>query len=207
MKKVVFVLLAVFVLISCGGNGSNSMKKAEKEEDKLEIAISNAENAEITEKEIFLGFRFGMSESQVDSLFEDLLSSNKIYTNSNGSYQYDFNTETYNFHINFVPNYYDGELYEMLYPLTNTLMPSSKDYVFMALPFIRSERGKTFEKFTTKDVLGDEVYTNIKGNLIVSFYSGAKAIMKYSNAPIAKIVSNIEEQKKQEKANESSLNF
>ncbi|MEG2157005.1 MAG: hypothetical protein RRY07_04365 [Bacteroidaceae bacterium] len=205
MKKVLFCLLAVFVLASCGN--ANKNKQTEKEKTKLETAVSNAENAEITETEIFLGFRFGMSEKQVDSLFTELFKAKKIYANRDGSYQCDFNTESYDFNINFMPKYYNGELYEMLYPLTNTLMPSSNDYVFMALPFIRSERGKSFDKFTTKDVLGDEIYTNIKGNLIVSFYSGAKAMMKYSNAPIAKIVSNQEKQKQQDKANESSQNF
>lgn len=206
MKKSLFGLLTICLFVGCNNHGSKTnVKQSEKEA--LEMAVVNAQKSIESEKEIFLGFRFGMSESEVDSLFNVLLKSNKIYANSESSYQYDFNTENYNFYLNFVPKYYEGKLYEMVYPLTNTLIPSSKDYVFAALAFIRSERGKSFAKFTTKDALGDEVYTNIKGNLIVSFYSGRKAIMKYTNAPIAKIVDDIEEQKKQEKAKETYSDF
>lgn len=206
MKKFLFGVLLICLLIGCNNHSSKTnVKQSEKET--LEIAVTNAQKSVESEKEIFLGFRFGMSESEVDSLFNALFKSNKIYANSDGSYQYDFNTESYNFYLNFIPKYYEGKLYEMVYPLTNTLMPSSKDYVFAALAFIHSERGKSFAKFTTKDALGDEIYTNIKDNLIVSFYSGGKAIMKYTNAPIAKIVDDIEQQKKQEKAKETYSDF
>lgn len=205
MKNFYFCVLAVFTMLvtSCGLNS----KKEMTEDEKLETAISNAEKSQITEKEIFLGFCFGMSENQIDSLFTVLLDAKKIYANDN-KYQYDFHTDNFSLSLQFVPKYYEGKLYEMLYPIVdNSLAHTSNDYVFIAGHFFKSERGKAFQKFITKDVLGDEVYTCIKGNLIVSFYKGAKPMMKYSNAPIAKIVYNQKMQEKEKQSRESSLEF
>lgn len=182
--------------------------KEKRKEDELKFAIEQAELSEQAENDLFLGFKFGMTEKEVKKHLDQLMKEEKIYLNKAMEYQYDY---TSNFgvvnNINFVPKFHDGKLYEMVFPIVNSLTPSKGDYIFMASDFISSDKGKQFKSIITEDIFGETVYTSIKGNLIIKFENSSGSKMRYTNAPVDRIVSDLNDQEIQKKAEESSSEF
>ncbi|MFK8288861.1 hypothetical protein ACI76W_06370 [Capnocytophaga canimorsus] len=205
MKKILLGLLTIwFFVLGCQDSKT-------KEKDKTKIAIENAQNSEQIEKEIFLGFKFGMTESEVSDHFKILLGKGKVYT-IGGQYQYDLTTDTgANLRLNFITKFHEGKLYELICEMRERdLSVMSGDMVFMAASssFHNSERSKNFKTYHIKDDFGDFIeILHIKDNLIVSFYGSVTGKMKYSNAPIAKKIMDIETEHRNKKVKESSSDF
>ena len=178
------------------------------EEQKLEIAIDNAQKSDEIETEIFLDFRFGMTEKEVQNHYLKLLKSKKIYKNTSGIYQYDLNLEnSFVIHLTFKPQYYEGELYEMIFPTTYAKTGNSAGCIFAVSAFTDSGKNKDFDCYDTVDYDGEEEYIYIKDNLIISFSDFITSRMTYSNAPILKKISDIKSQITQEKVNETLSDF
>lgn len=182
--------------------------KEKRKEDELKFAIEQAELSDQTENDLFLGFKFGMSEKDVDNHLKKLLKEGKLYLNNSKEYQYDY-TSKYGIknNVNFIPKFHEGKLYEMVYPIVNPLTPSKGDYIFMASDFISSDKGKQFKSIITEDIFGETVYTSIKGNLIIKFENSSGSKMRYTNAPVDRIVSDLNDQEREKKAKESSSEF
>lgn len=204
LQALVFVVFmpALFSCISSNGKSEDIKRK------ELLAAIEQAEQSEQIENELFLGFKFGMTEKEVDDYLNQLVKEGKVYLNDTREYQYDYNNKSgITYYINFAPLYHDDKLYEITYPIKSSLIPSSGDYIFMASDFIRSERGTQFRLHITEDILGEAVYTCIKDNLVVEFKNTSTSVMKYINAPVERIVSDLKALENQERAKESSSEF
>lgn len=201
VKTLVFAA-CLSVLWSCASSTEKSV------EEKLKLAIEQAEQSDEIETDLFLGFKFGMTEKEVDDYLNQLVKEGKVYLNDTREYQYDYNNKSgITYYINFAPLYHDDKLYEITYPIKSSLIPSSGDYIFMASDFIRSERGTQFRLHITEDILGEAVYTCIKDNLVVEFKNTSTSVMKYINAPVERIVSDLKALENQERAKESSSEF
>jgi len=202
MKQIVFVLTIMF-LYSC-----NSKQNQEKQkEDKLSSAIENAQKSPIVETKLFLDFRFGMTEIEVESHLDSLLKIGKIFIDDSHKYKYEFTHESgLKYNLGFSPQYYDGRLYEMYYPIQSSVS-SYDDLGYTVLFHSFMENKSDFKRFITKDSFGDPVYTNIKDNLIVIFEKTVKPFMIYENAPISKIAKEESDRIKKEKSKNSSSEF
>ena len=201
VKTLVFAA-CLSVLWSCASSTEKSV------EEKLKLAIEQAEQSDEIETDLFLGFKFGMSDKEVDNYLKQLVKEGKVYLNDTREYQYDYNNKSgITYYINFAPLYHDDKLYEITYPIKSSLIPSSGDYIFMASDFIRSERGTQFRLHITEDILGEAVYTCIKDNLVVEFKNTSTSVLKYINAPVERIVSDLKALENQERAKESSSEF
>lgn len=198
------IFLTICLFTACSG-GENT---AEKTENLYNQALIKAQGAEQTENELFLGFKFGMTEAEVMKHMKKLLQEGKVYVNDNSKYQYDLNHSMgLKLYVNFRPQYHEGKLYEIIYPVHNSVISTDGDYAYAAGAFINSERYSGFSTFITKDAMGEPIYSCIKENLIITFQDSGGPEMRYSNAPIGKIVKAAEEREKREKAKESYSDF
>lgn len=199
MDKLFLLSVIVLSFFSCNQQ-TQEIKKKNKAESELSDAISKAEKSEVLEKNTFLGFEFGMTEKEVDNYFSKLIKEGVIYVNSKDKFQYDFSFRGGDIYLNFVPEYYDGKLYKMIYP-ANT--PSGfSGHVFLMTAFTKTR--DEFEAHRNNDIMGDTYYTNIKDNLIITFKDSR---MIYENAPISKLVKHKAEEIKKEKSNKSNSEF
>lgn len=207
----VFVKTLVFaaclsVLCSCIPPSPSPKEKSE--EEKLELAIEQAEQSEQIEKDLFLGFKFGMSKNEVADHISKLISEEKVYISSTNRYQYDLYDENgVKFFVRIIPIYHEDQLYEVIYPIKSGIIAGENDHISIAEFFRNSDKGKGFKWYLTEDFLGVEQYAFVKDNLIVKFSNSHYPLMKYTNAPVRKIVNDLEELEIQEKAKESSSEF
>lgn len=202
--KGLFIVFIACLLYSCTGKNNT----IEKSETLYKQALIVAQRADQTENELFLGFKFGMTEAEVRKHMEKLEKDKKVYVNDNSSYQYDFlHSSGLKLYLNFRPKFHDGKLYEMVYPISNPIGLSSGNYVFITSAFSDSERKSGFSNFIVNDAMGEPSYIYIKGNLIITFGESGSDEMRYTNAPIAKIVKAAEEKERKAKAKESYSDF
>lgn len=196
-----FLLSVVILLFSSCNQQRQGSEKINKEDKELNDAISKAEESKIIEKKTFLGFEFGMTEKEVESYISKLKKEGKIYVNKSDEFQFDFSFKGMDIYLNFVPEYYDGKLYKMIYP-ANTWAGGRDIHVFLLKAFKDTREG--FETHINNDVMGDTYYTNIKDNLIITFRDSR---MIYENAPISKLAKQKENEKNNEKSNKSNSEF
>jgi len=201
MKKIsrAFVFNAFFLLLmSCNG----SSNKVVKTEETLEKAISNSQQSKIIENKIFLGFRFGMTEKQVISHLDSLVSSKKVYRNEEGAYQYDFITDSgLILKTTFNADYHKGELYKMVYLMRGDL--TAKYAAMVAHTFHKTG----YKGFIKDDALGDTKFTYVKDNIIVYFDNPAFTEMVYENSPISKLVEEERKVELEKKVNSTKSDF
>lgn len=198
MNKLILLSVIMLLLFSCNQE-SDRKNKAESD---LSEAVSIAEKSEIIETKTFLGFEFGMTEKEVVSYLSKLKKEGKVYLNSSNSFQYDFTFNGMDINLNFVPEYYEGKLYKMIYPADMWAAGGLGIHVFLMQAFKDARDG--FKTHINNDVMGDTFYTNIKDNLIITFENSR---MIYENAPISKLAKQKDEELKKEKSNESKSEF
>ena len=198
MNKLILLSVIMLLLFSCNQE-SDRKNKAESD---LSEAVSIAEKSEIIETKTFLGFEFGMTEKEVVSYLSKLKKEGKVYLNSSNSFQYDFTFNGMDINLNFVPEYYEGKLYKMIYPADMWGAGGLGIHVFLMQAFRDTRDG--FKSHINNDVMGDTFYTNIKDNLIITFENSR---MIYENAPISKLAKQKDEELKIEKSNESKSEF
>lgn len=201
MKKLFYLAFILFPFLSCNQQKQENIKQ-NKAESELSIAISNAEQSEIIENKAFLGFQFGMNKNEVNEHILKLKDEGKIYLNSSNQYQYDFSFNGVDINLNFIPDYYEGKLYKMTYPAHLWDMVSSSEHVFLMTAFKDTRKG--FKSYINKDVMGEEYYTNVKDNLIITFENSG---MVYENAPISKLAKHKKDEINKDKANKSNSEF
>lgn len=205
MRKIIVLAAAVAAAFGC----SSAVSSEDEAYSQVEAAVAEAQGSGEVEEDIFLGFKFGMSEEQFMHHLGSLIDSGKVHTSGSGHYQYDLNHKTgLTLHLNFIPKYHGGKLYEVTFPITNAQLGQLKgSYVFMVSAFRDSDRGKNFKMFISQNDEGDEIYTFIKNNLIVTFKYEGGPVMEYSNAPTAKAARAEEEETKKQKAKASYSEF
>ncbi len=181
MKKITALLVICYVAMSCGSRVPP--------EEQLKDAIEAAEQSEATEMDIFLGFKFGMTDEQLTEHLNDLEQAEKVYVDHRGAYAYDFHTRSTIIKLTFKPRYYNGELYRLDFAMSNyenSIGSPELNTVLGASTF--QDSGQTgFQSFITENIIGETIYTFIKGNLIVQFEPFSSGMMSYINAPIERV--------------------
>lgn len=205
MKKVLFITLALLPVFFLGCVNKNEKQEKTEAELELEKATSIAEKSEIKEKELFLGFEFGMTEKEVYDRINKLKKDKIIYINNENVYQYDFTTDAgLLLYVRFEPDYFNGKLYKFKYSIYNSIASTREDHVFLYKSFYDSDRGKKLKQHITYDIFGDVIYTGIKDNLVIKFESNS---MIYINAPVNVLAEEKEKKEIDEKSKESNSNF
>lgn len=212
MKKSLFTIVMIIGLTFAVSGCKQSVQKKEKtNEDYFNEALAEAEKSPQIEKELFLGFRFGMSKEEVDKHLKSLRKSGKIYINKEGYYQYDFQYDSsMTILIGFIPKYYKDSLYIMTYTLDDKYGIGSTllEQIRMKQSFGDSERGKNFNSYHIKDVLDEHVWHFIKDNLLVTFRGGiSSSYMDYINVPVSVLAKQEEKRKEEELRKQSEAEF
>lgn len=196
------LIMCTLLLFGCAQKENANTKRD------LEKSMKMAEQSKMIETDLFLGFKFGMSEYEVKDHLEKLVARNKIYINDNGKYQYELTNDFgVMFYVTFVPFFHENRLYKMVYPVENSTFPTANDHIYIVSSFKNSDRAKEFDRFVTKDIIDNTVYTFVKDNLIVTFKTSVYPMMIYSDAPTDKLVIDLEKRDTERKAEESSLEF
>lgn len=182
----------------------NETKQKVVKDPALKAAIELSTRSSVKETKLFAGFRFGMDETQVDSVIKSLANKNMLclteYINEDAApiEQYDiFNSsyelsidDVHKMYLSFIPLYLNNHLSEMFYSIK--LAKEDKDkykekpYVMLAHFFEKSKRGRKFVK-EANEIQGskDSIFFYYKDNLIVSFQptDSGEGQMTYSNGP------------------------
>lgn len=222
MKKIFCILLMsglMFSMYNCTSNNtrSNNNKENNKNNSDTNIEVLNkAEFSKVTETKLFGGFKFGMVDSEVDSVIKALGNENKLalsdYINDDAApiEDYDIYNSSYELwldydhkmYLSFTPKYLDGHLSEMFYSIKVANIDrkkyKEKPYVMLARYFQNTERGATFKKIGMIDDK-DSLFFYCKDNLVVTFQpsNNDEGIMIYYNAPEAKALENSKKSDKQ----------
>lgn len=206
MKKILLAFTASLLFIGCGNGNVNEKENKEKA---LQEAITAAQNANITEKEIFLGFRFGMTLEEVRNHLDKLEETGKVYVDDQRNYVYDFHTELTTLRTSFVPLFHNDSLYKFNFYFTteNTLIDSAELNMLQAVKTFSQTDRTGFDFFIYEDVMGDTEYFYIKNNLIIHFDAIARARMSYINAPIDKVVEDAEKTEQTENKQSTISDF
>ncbi|MDL2230725.1 hypothetical protein LJB87_02930 [Alistipes sp. OttesenSCG-928-L06] len=208
MKKFITPLITILLFTSCGSGGSSNSD--EKKVAELETAIVSAEASAVVETEIFLGFKFGMSDKQLREHLDQLVNEGRVYIDEKGNYAYDFSTGQNVIKFTFVPKYHDNKLYRLNFIMDNhgnSIGTPSLNTVLAAKTFMETDRSG-FRSFITEDILGDAVYTHVKNNLIICFDTPSKGgRMSYINAPVEKVVREQAQAQKNDNKNRTLSDF
>ena len=180
MKKVVLAFLSSICICSCSYTPQNNK---EKEKNDLELAYERAASSTIYEDTIYLGFRFGMSEKEVDKHFDNLVKSKKVYIEDyTNKYRHIINFKGMEIKYGFVFEYFENKLIRLK-------MYGDRDAIFVMQLFKEAKPDYKLGIYT--DLLGDETYIQQKNNIVVLFsgdiitYEDGKLLPKY-NEYIAK---------------------
>ena len=183
--KLIAVIIPFFLCCSCLNKQNNSTI----EKDELNSAIHKAEKIQDYEDRIFMGFRFGMSQEEVNNHFQSLLDSGKITLDYNDTYKYMYGTSKGNIETNFSTQYHEGKLCEFILSFHEI-----DNKVFSSPELIMQFAQETFQKkafdddysFYIDSVAGEHLYYYIKNATIVKFSSLVNPYMSYMCAPLCK---------------------
>lgn len=178
-----------------------------------ERAWKKAEGAAQTENELFLGFRFGMTRSEVSKHFAKLRRQKKVRLNSADEYEYRFETSDpkMTMYLNFSGEYYKGKLYAMRYIIDRTCLikgyetaSDGDEAVFLEGAFMKAMGGKGFATYAVHEDSEDYEVISVKKNLVVRF---ARNYMEYVNAPVKKLAEAAEKAEAQKRVNDTMREF
>lgn len=159
MKKISIAILLAIGICSCSYTPQNNK---EKEKNVLELAYEKAASSTIYEDTIYLGFRFGMTEKEVDKHFDKLVKSKKVYIEDyTKNYKHINNLHGMDITYEFSTEYFEGKLIRFkLY--------SDKDEIFTWRLFKEAKPDfHTLGEYV--DLLGDKTYIEQKNNIVVLF--------------------------------------
>ena len=175
MKNAIFVLLSALFICSCSYTPQNNK---EKEKNDLELAYERAANSTIYEDTIYLGFRFGMSEKEVDKHFDKLVKSKKVYIEDyTNKYRHIINFQGSEIKYGFAFEYFENKLIRLK-------MYGDRNAIFTMKLFQEAKPGYKLGIYT--DLLGDKTYIQQKNNVVVLFsgdiitYEDGKILPKYN---------------------------
>ena len=185
MKNLLWLLASVIICLSLFSCKSEIEKERNRQREiELDSAKIKAQNSEILVDTIFLGFRFGMTEREVMTHFKKLIKQKKIYLDDFGDCRYELHGE-YNlkYTLGFITEYYKGKLFKMTFLIEHF---SGSDECYVMVFGIFKKANPNYSWYIVKNILGDDVYTSISHNLIVTFekFAGESAMI-YENAPIS----------------------
>lgn len=175
MKKIIIALLSVAYFCSCSQTAQNSK---EKETNDLELAYKRAASSTIYEDTIYLGFRFGMTEKEVNKHFDKLVKSKKVYVEDyTNKYRHIINFQGMEIKYGFAFEYFENKLIRLK-------MYGDRDAIFTMKLFQEAKPGYKLGIYT--DLLGDKTYIQQKNNVVVLFsgdiitYEDGKILPKYN---------------------------
>lgn len=208
MKKQLPILAAIMSVIFAFALGCRQKSTKDTMRDSFEEALIKAEHSQETETELFLGFRLGMSEDELNLFLDSLEHSGKVFIDRSGEYKYNFNiSSNLSIEIGFHPMFENNSLYAVAYLLSGEYNLGN-EMEMMLLAFNESERGKTFRGYYLEDDSGETTYHYIKDNLMVSFIkNGLSSYIKYENVPISRRIKRAKENQDEEARKQSEAEF
>lgn len=159
MKNLFLVFVLSLFIYGCSQTAQNSK---EKEKNVLELAYEKAASSTIYEDTIYLGFRFGMTEKEVDKHFDKLVKSKKVYIEDyTKNYKHTNNLHGMDITYGFSTEYFEGKLIRFK-------LHSDKDEIFTWRLFKEAKPDfHTLGEYV--DLLGDKTYIEQKNNIVVLF--------------------------------------
>lgn len=202
-KSILITMLLCVLLIGCNSDSQQS-KKVKSE---FESAVESANKSDVAETDLFLGFKFGMTEDEELAHFRKLYEDEKIYLNSKNKYQFDFTSESgMKYYLTFSSKYHNGELYRKIYWISSDIAWDELGYMVLFKSF--SDNSNGFKNFIIEDDFGETTYYAIKDNIVVTFMkTSISQMMIYENAPIAVMAKEEEEKLKREEYEKSASEF
>ena len=179
------MILTIINLFGCVGN-----KPTNEQKDGLKYAIINAEQTKDYMDSIFMDFKFGMLENEVNSHFQTLLDRGKIMLDSDGVFKYLFETKQGEILTSFSTQYYKGMLCEFILKfqkMDNEIYSSPELMMQFAQDVFYEKAKQEGYKFYIDSVGGSPVYYYIKDATIVKFSSFIESYMSYVCAPLCKM--------------------
>ena len=212
MKKLLLILLCLPLLFSCGENEEKKEKKdnTEKQEDPLKEKINYELSKDKEVNDIFLNFKFGDSEKEVNKKFTELVKEDKIDIHFSGKYIYEFKDEIAPGTAVFSFDYYQDKLYQltlMVDPknISSTNFDFNKPNTDVHLTFFQI-RELYVEKFgepilTDNTLFSEKHIANsnlhwINGNRLIEIKMSLNVTIKYIDLNIQSLAEN--EDQKQE---------
>lgn len=179
MRKIALLISFIFALSSCVVKQSNESCEAQ-DKSKYEIILDSAAASKLTDDTIFLDFRFGMTEKELSRHMKSMVRKGKVYTDYLDRYTYKLKWRgKLNYELRFKPEYYQGKLVRMTFPIESGL-GGSGSHVLVFDMF--TEANPDYKWTIDKDFLGNPVYVAHKNNIVVKFEGLAGSQMVYEDA-------------------------
>lgn len=194
MRKFLFVLCLIALITGC----NDTKKQNELNEQKQYEATIVAENSPITVSELPFNFQFGMSRNQVDSLLAILVDDSTI-RNYADMYYYDYKLQsgkTVETDLNF--GFYNDSLYSIVFNISSYNQIINNELINEIDEDISSKLDSTYTKISHYEDYesGRMIFTKwFKGNQYIFLRKALFNDISFVNAPISKIVSDINEKK------------
>ena len=183
MKKLLFICTAV-LLFGCTSKKTQGHSNTELQTE-CEQALHDASRSTLRNRNILLGFKFGMTPDEVATHFSELKQAGKIYTSSNYGPTYKMTTGLGEIVCSFGTEFYRDSLIGMyLYLQKRQNVEPSLD-----LPGIR--KLGAMELFRDKPdwdwyVTENDDYYFINGNIVIGITETPEAMVYYFDAPTKK---------------------
>ena len=191
MIKFLFILCLIALITGC----NNATKQNELNEQKQYEATRAAENAPITVSELPFNFQFGMSRSQVDSLLTVLVN-DSIIRKPIDMYYYDYKLKsgrTVETYMNF--GFHNDSLYSVVFDISSFNQIVNDELIHEIDDDISSRLDSTYTRISHYDESGMIFTKWFKGNQYIFLRKAVFNDISFVNAPISKIVSDIQEKK------------
>lgn len=214
MKKIYGVILVLLLMVGCD-NDSLENKKAQKE---YENRVEQELNSGVRNDDIFMTFKFGDSENDVNTKFKRLKDNGKITLDYKKRYTYEFVFDEYelnNGYATFSQNYHNNKLYQfriMVEPYDDMkdlggrgssefLQTKSKGLLYNLAMLYMKKFGVPIEKRNVLLKTKDHIWINGNREIKISLGSGFVNVI-YTDLSSLR---HMEEEKKNKLRNEAKI--
>lgn len=212
--KHIFLLLIPFVFFGCQSPKELPLEK------QAEQAMLKAGMSPVVERDFFMDFQLGMTETEFNEHLNKLLEEGKVYPKE-GKACCDITAEYNSYTLTFVPSFFEDKLYKLTLPFEKHPSEQRLSIKYDAFDIYQlfKKKREDFDCYIIDNSFNDEI-RNIqcfKDNLLVLFENNHDFIM-YLDVPTEKkkeaLEKSIEEaekeknkQEQKKKSEESSSNF
>lgn len=172
MKKLLY-LLTLVVMASCGMS-----QKAEeiKQKEELKELIDSAKLSKAGKTDLYLGFKFGMTEKEINRHMKKLEREGKADRDYRGAYTVKLIGEHgFEYNANVGVEYYMGKMRRLKFTTDN-----ESDYVMICTAFLKANKGNWV---IVNGPLGNKEYIMQIDNILCTFTGYIKTLVTFEDAP------------------------